>query len=73
VQARQGAAIKKKLAAGSPSGSREGWFLSVTFKMFALEDPDSAVVHFTLFIHFRIGPVTDVSAVFGENTSDMWL
>jgi hypothetical protein len=29
--------------------------------------------HFTLFIHFRIGPVTEVSAVFGENTSDMWL
>src|SRR5437867_4819867 len=29
--------------------------------------------HFTLFIHFSIGPVTELSAVFGENTSDMWL
>ena len=30
-------------------------------------------VYFTLFIHFRIGPVTELSGVFGENTSDMWL
>jgi hypothetical protein len=32
-----------------------------------------ARTYFTLFIHFRIGPLTETSAVFGENTSDMWL
>ena len=30
-------------------------------------------VYFTLFIHFRIGPVTESSSVFGEKTSDIWL
>src|SRR2546430_5172274 len=29
--------------------------------------------YFTLFIHLSSGPVTELSAVFGENTSDMWL
>lgn len=29
--------------------------------------------HFTLFIHLRIGPVTLVSAVSGDITSEMWL
>ena len=40
--------------------------------------PKSSYAHyrcayFTLFIHFRIGAVTVVSLVLGENTSDMWL
>jgi hypothetical protein len=29
--------------------------------------------YFTLFIHFRIGPVTVSSAVLGAITSEMWL
>ncbi len=29
--------------------------------------------YLTLFIHFKIGPLTDVSGLPGENTSDMWL
>jgi len=29
--------------------------------------------YFTLFIHLRIGPVTESSAVFGDITSEMWL
>ncbi len=29
--------------------------------------------YFTLFIHLRIGPVTESSGVLGENTSDIWL
>jgi len=29
--------------------------------------------YLTLFIHFRIGPVTLVSAVSGDITSEMWL
>jgi len=29
--------------------------------------------YFTLFIHFRIGPVTLVSEVSGDMTSEMWL
>ena len=29
--------------------------------------------YFTFFIQFRIGSVTVLSAVSGENTSDMWL
>ena len=37
------------------------------------EDASPAPAHFTLFIHFNIGAVTDVSAVFGENTRDIWL
>ena len=33
----------------------------------------SAAFHFKPRIHARIGPVTVSSAVFGENTVDMWL
>jgi hypothetical protein len=29
--------------------------------------------YLTLFIHLSIGPVTELSAVFGENTNDTWL
>jgi hypothetical protein len=29
--------------------------------------------HFTLFIHLRIGPVTVLSAVSGDITSEIWL
>lgn len=29
--------------------------------------------YFTLFIHFRTGPLTELSGLPGENTSDMWL
>ena len=29
--------------------------------------------YFTLFIHFRMGAVTELSAVFGENTNETWL
>jgi hypothetical protein len=33
----------------------------------------TAKIYFTVFIHPRIGPVTETSAVLGEKTSDMWL
>ena len=33
----------------------------------------SGGAYLTLFIHFRIGPVTESSLVLGENTSDIWL
>ena len=31
----------------------------------------TARIYFTVFIHARIGPVTETSAVLGEKTSDM--
>ena len=33
----------------------------------------TALSYLMLFIHLRIGPVTELSAVFGEYTSDIWL
>ncbi len=36
-------------------------------------DPGGGAIHFTLFIHLRMGPVTLVSAVSGDITSEIWL
>jgi hypothetical protein len=36
-------------------------------------DDEGVQCHFTLVIHLRIGPVTLLSAVSGDMTSEMWL
>src|SRR5215467_6944934 len=39
----------------------------------AVFEREALALHFALLIHFKIGPVTLVSAVFGDITSEMWL
>ncbi len=37
------------------------------------DDSSGTIRYFTLLIHLRTGPLTEVSGDPGENTSDMWL
>jgi hypothetical protein len=54
------------IPAATPKATKSRLFLRVSSAIWYL-------LYFMLFIHLRIGPVTLVSAVSGDITSEMWL